>query len=700
MRRWGFSVAAMIVTVMSLALPVLHLHEVDTYVPLGFQTQVWVRDAQASASVQGLGEAVERFAQQNRVNVARQQTATDNADFGRELYVAVGAPNQGAATWLREGYPEFSRLAQTDVRPWRDLDFEQIDPRGFYLVEGPPDVGTKLAQEFSRRGFTAVAAPFLGPTQHLTGVLGENASAAAIAALAAVVLVGATVLLNAKTYGVGRLHGRSFGWLLRRDVVVAAPGVLSIVLALSLAATVALALYNRLHWIGTYWLLVAALLLASGAAAFITHTVAIWLTSRVDVIEAVKGHLPTWSTLVAAYLLRVPAALLAVVAVSSAVALAEPAQRAGQNLTAARDHAGDAAFILLNGSLGEAGTEDLLFGDAARWFERADLDGRIVLADDSSATYWDIPSRGADATSNEPAPDVLTVNPTYLLEQVVLAEDGARLTPEDLPLGRPTVLVPAARSHLAEAVTAQAVEDLEFARSRSDAGAFPDAARMTIASGQELFTYGGVVSGSPGAVVRDAFLVVVPPQLRVWGPAYIHMAESIVLREPGLPADVRADRRLATAILATLPVQQKLADVAREAQTRWTTGVVTSVVAAAVLLAVVFTAVAVYVRAWASRLFVRFVHGWSRLAANPVLVAAEATVLAVVLLSGARPWLAEQLATPPDPSVPPPPNHDAVNPDVQLAVTAAVLLLSVLVAAVVLRSRERNIIADRAIDRM
>ncbi len=367
-----------------------------------------------------------------------------------------------------------------------------------------------------------------------------------------------------------------------------------------------------------------------------------------------------------AYVIRTPAALLAVASISTATALTGPTQQAAQASAAARERAGGAAHILLNGSPGEAGTAELLFVDAARWFERADLDERIVLSHDSSASYWDIASQ--EGTPVEAAPDVLTVNPTYLSEQVVLSENGLRLTPEALPSGRPTVLVPAGRAQRADAVVAQAVEDLELARNREDAGPLPAPERATIAGGQELLTH-GAAAGSSRAVVRDAFLVVVPPQLGTWGPEHIDMAESIVLREPGPPADVRADPRLATAVLAT-----------------------------AVPVIVVAAAVAVCARAWATR---RFVRGWSRVTANPVLLASEAAVLAVVLLLGARPWPDEQVATPPDPSIPPPPPLGAiVEPDVQLAVTVVVVLLSAVVAAIVLRSRERNIIADRAIDRM
>lgn len=146
-------------------------------------------------------------------------------------------------------------------------------------------------------------------------------------------------------------------------------------------------------------------------------------------------------------------------------------------------------------------------------------------------------------------------------------------------------------------------------------------------------------------------------------------------------------------------MQQKLADDARQARLELLVGLVNAVVAGVVLLIVVVTSVVVYVRAWGKRLFVRYLHGWTRFAANPVLIAAETVLSALVLLRGVVPWVAALFATPPDPGLPPPPRADAgANLDAQFAVTGTACLVSILIAVVVLRRRERTVIADRATD--
>lgn len=491
MRRWGFWVAAAILTSMSLTLPFLYLYEEDTYSPLGFEAQVWVRDAGPAAATTDLSKAIESFAETRHVNVARHRASTDDAFFGRELYVAVGDSNRGAGTWIKDGYPYFSRLARTEVHQWNALDLNEIDPRGFYLVDASPEVAGELATEFSERGFTAATYPYLGPSEYLEGLLTDsNITSGAIAVLAAIVLVGAAVLLNAKSYGVGRLHGRSLGWLVRRDVVVGAPGVLLIALILSAAAMLGLGLYNHLHYIDTYCALSATLLLVSAVATFTTHVAAIWLTSRIDTVSAIKGQLPVWPTLTVAYLLRLPAALLAVASAVAALALAAPARQAVEGLAAAQAHAGDASYMLLNGSLDAA---DLTTPEITEWFTRADRDGRILLAEDSSSAYRAVGTAGVANGQTGSAPDVLTVNDTYLAEQVVLAENGSRITPDDLPSDRATLLVPAVSLVDGDAVLAQAVDELEFARSRSGIPAVHSPTRRTIASGQQLFTYGSAL---------------------------------------------------------------------------------------------------------------------------------------------------------------------------------------------------------------
>ncbi len=136
MRRWGFQLAVVLICAMSALLPAMSLNEKDTYQPLGFSQQVWVKDAGPQATTAGLHEAVQAFAEARQVNVARARSASDDVLLERELFVAVGAPGEGAAGWLSSGYPAFSRNATTHVRPWDELDGETI-PAATTSSRGP-----------------------------------------------------------------------------------------------------------------------------------------------------------------------------------------------------------------------------------------------------------------------------------------------------------------------------------------------------------------------------------------------------------------------------------------------------------------------------------------------------------------------------------------------------------------------------------
>ena len=687
MRSWGLAAATALLALVSGVLAFLHLEQIDAKAPLGFQTQVWVRAATPQADPEELAESIAAFAEQHQVNVARVRPSTDDALSSRHLYIAAGRSGSEIADWLTEGYPAFSRNAETFVHPWAELDFEETDPRGYYLLAAPTDVGRELAETIRSTGFVAEAHPFRDMGDQVAAFVDNGAAVSLlIATLVAVVLVGATVLLGAKTYGIARLHGHGFRWMLARDLARAAPGVASALVLVTGIAAACLGVYNGLNQFAMFARL-AALVLAVGFACTLgAHVAAVWLTTRSDIIAAIKGRIPDRATLVSAYALRVSAAFLAVQAVAMAVHLHGPAQEAAHDLEVGQRHAGEAAYLLLNGTLGDSRQ---LRESVASWLQRANEEGRVVLAEVSSLHQ---PRTQAQ---------FLTVNPTYLREQTIVTAEGERLAAGSLPEDRPTLLIPENSDNEVVAAVSQAVEEkLAFARKRSGAAEVPEPARVQIASGQELFTYSEPHGFAP-ATVTNAFVLVVPPELQLWGRAWISMADDVVLLESGLMDEAQANPELPAGTLATQPVVEVLAGTARDAYVRWWTALMNAFVAVVLLLAAVAATVAVYVRGWAMRLFVRFAHGWSRWRASPVLMISEAAVVALLVGYGVVPWLSELVATPRNPSIPAPPSIvETIPAEVTLVASTAIAVAAAAAAAWVLRVRERRILSDRAIDRM
>lgn len=690
MTRWGFTLSAALICAICATLPFVHLREMDTYAPLGFRTQVWVRDANTDASTAGLSEDIARYATSERVNVARDKADTDNAFYGRHLFVAVGDPTASTARWLVDGYPYFSRSAQTTVHPWAQLRFDETDPRGYYLLDGPSSAGSSLVAVFGRHGFEAVALPYLGPVSHAKGLIdGGRGVTALIGALAAAVLIGATVLMDAKRYGIGRLHGHGLRWMIASDTLGAAPAVGSVVAATCSIVALWLWTYNRFHQFGMYCAIAGSMALLAAAGAAATHALAVWLTGRTHILEAIKGRIPDRLTLASAYALRVPASLLAVMAVTSAVALAAPAQESNASLSTAQKRAGNSAYILLNGSLGKD-TESLIMKATAHWLHQADLDHRIVIAEDSSRTY----STQTNVIS------LMTVNPTYFGQQVVLDKNRERILPDKVSNTRPTLFYPLNQKQNADQVVRIANQELDFARQLSGVKLVTPVAALPFQPNQALFTYGSAL-GEESGTLFNSFVLVVPPELGLWGPQYVDMAENIVLLQPGVPSDIAANPNLSAAILATLPVVQKMADDARTANLRWKTAVVNACGAISVLLAVVIASVSVYVRAWSVQIFVRFVHGWKRWHANPVLVFAETVILLGLLGYGSIPWLAS-LRQPGLVNQIAPPRQMVTQPTHLALMTVSVVIAAVGIAGatVTLRLRERSAILNRSTDRM
>lgn len=226
----------------------------------------------------------------------------------------------------------------------------QQDPRGSYYVFGSAAAADALRAEFDELGMTvAVTHPL--SYQELAERYSDDPLywALCVVALAALTMTGASVLLNAKAYGVLRMQGLSFAGILLRDLRQLAVFWSVAVATVTVTALAFLGFYNGLARLGLFASLAAGIAALLGALALATHAAALALTYKVDVLGALKGELPSKAASISVYLVRIPALLLAL-AIATNVTLASRDVLTRQENRDLYGTVGDAVSIRLNGA--------------------------------------------------------------------------------------------------------------------------------------------------------------------------------------------------------------------------------------------------------------------------------------------------------------------------------------------------------------
>ncbi|MFD3762292.1 hypothetical protein [Streptomyces sp. NPDC058622] len=587
-----------------------------------------------STSGEQVAQAVASFAANGGVTVAREVPDLRDPDRRRHLYLAPGASGADAASWLDEGYSAFGRDYHTDVHPIAEIG--QRDPRGMYYVFGAPEDADALLAEFAGLGLSgSVAHPlsfaalsaFYSGTALYWSVL--------VVALAAATMTGASVLLNAKAYGVLRLQGKSFGEILLRDLrqltafwAVAAAGVAAAVL-------VFLGFYNGLAWLGFFASLaagVAALLVLLMLAA---HAAALALTFKTEVLRALKGELPARVASVCAYLVRVPALLLAL-SIASSVVLAGQDVVSRQDSREAYAKVGGATAIRLNGSLGSETPQ--MEGSVGQWLRRSDAQGKIILAGRRDL-------QGIAPRERLPQGELLIVNETFLAKQLILDSKGRRYSPAAQDGNRAAdartvrLIVPESLTAHTSAIARQIPGLLSPTNPkliRQD-----QVATLQSKSGQSVFgyntgnqTFSAVRNPKQDrSLVRDPVLVVVPNgSMFLTDNAYTAFATQggVIFPDPDDVVDGIAANKLQTYVTAVRPVGQDAALQLRNAVGDFRLHLFNLVVGVAVLLITGVGVCIVYSRKNAQAIFVKHISGW-RFAATHRSVLAIEGLLAVLL---------------------------------------------------------------------
>ncbi|MER6250524.1 hypothetical protein ABT224_03890 [Streptomyces sp. NPDC001584] len=599
---------------------------------LGHSALVWVSDSNDSVRGEQVAQEIAAFAAERGVTVAREVPDLRDPDRRRHLYLAPGGPGADAASWLSEGYSAFGRDYHTDVHPIAEIG--QRDPRGMYYVFGSPQDSDALVAEFAKRGLSASVAHPLSFSALYDFYSGTDLYwSVVIVALAALTMTGASVLLNAKAYGVLRLQGKSLGEILLRDLrqlavfwAVAAAGVATVVLLF-------LGFYNGLAWLGFFASTaagVAALLILLMLAA---HAAALALTFKTEVLRALKGELPARVAAFCAYLVRVPALLLAL-SIASSVVLAGQDVVSRQDSREAYAKVGDATAIRLNGSLGQETSQ--MEGSVGQWLRRSDAEGQIILAGRRDL-------QGIAPRERLPQGELLIVNDRFLAEQRILDSTGQRHTPQAQSGSRAAdarkvrLIVPESLTSHASAIATQipgllSPTDPKLIRQNQ-------VETLQSKSGQNVFgynpgnqTFSAVHSAKQDrSLVRDPVLVVVPNgSTFLTDNAYTAFATQggVIFPDPGDVVDGITANKLQTYVTAVRPVGQDAALQLRDAVGSFRLQLFNLVVGLVVLLITGVGVCIVYSRKNAQAIFVKHISGWRFIATHRSILAIEGLLAA------------------------------------------------------------------------
>lgn len=595
-------------------LAVRSYEEMATTVPSG---TVWVNSSTEEAELARTVEAVEGFAEETGVSVALETPDLHDPGSVRHLYLAPGAPGAVAADWLDSGYPSFGHAPRTEVHPFGEL--EQSDPRGFYQVFGSQEDTAAFEEAIAEVGLHDT----FGETAQelrwfdLFRIDGDLSTALFIVVLFAVTVTASGVLLNARSYGVLRLQGYSYGRILGRDLAQLARFYLVGGAAAVASVVLALFLYNGLAQFGLFATVVGWLLLLFLAAGVCAHAFALALLYTFDLPGALKGRMPTRLANLSAYAVRVPA-LLFVLSVIGAVAVSAQNLRAQEESAPSFDRAGEASRIALAGSVdargqGDDQREELI----ADWLSGADAEGQVILTAQERGESLLPPG------SPRPEFDVLVVNDTFLEHEEVRAPDGQRYGAGD----GARLLVPEARSDQEELARGAAEWIGYFDGERSEGGLEV----LPSADGQRIFTYG---SEKPGEFHSHPHLddpvVLALPNGGLADALYFSYAtrSAIVFPDPGAAEATISQEPFSTYVNGLQKVATGAADhhasLVRDLRLQG----FNLAAATAVLLMTAVAVCVIHVRTQAQTIFARHLSGWRFAATHRRLLLVEGALAA------------------------------------------------------------------------
>lgn len=582
----------------------------DEILPVGAIENVIVGGEVNNIDMLNANAAIASISQEHGANIARLDPDLESPGSARTLYLAIGDASAASAVWLESGYPDFSPLMTTTVKPWSDLGARDV--RGQYIVFAGSGVTESITAELAGMGLQ-VTSTAVSSEETVRWFLATSGWGVTLVVLALVVVVasGANVILSARRYAIGRLQGGSFMAVLARDADRAGRGLGLVLLVVGLVAAAALYFINGWHQSLLFAVLWTALFAVAMVLGAFVHCLVLMLMWRVPVIAAVKGMIPAKSMLGAIYGVRIVASFLALGVLTATLTLA--VQVAGQQ-ESREGWAANSDLSLLQFkshlSQNEFMTSGELFGQLARQIDGA---GGVVLA--TMKPFESLQNVTPDGKLKAvPGPPVVYVNSKYLERETVVDATGQRIS------GTDTIQLFIPEAELAQSGTIKDVMrfSLEMWGGYQEAG--------TLAPGQGVNAFSSINGVQANTSFQDPILVVVPSgSEKIPDLDYLAFASSggMLFTDPESVMAGLENTEAAGYVTGYRPAASDANTIFQKDAASLRNHLMSAVAVLAVLLATSFGVGLIYTKKSAQRIFITHLHGWSSWRTNTWLIAVE-----------------------------------------------------------------------------
>ncbi|CAL9529331.1 hypothetical protein SUDANB121_04023 [Nocardiopsis dassonvillei] len=604
--------------VMAMVLGFLTMAAMHRYNDFGPIHYLSIDGNEGGADSEEVVAALTALSEEHAISVMATRAAPRDLEGGMELYVLSSSPGSAMHSWAEDGYPNFTPVPRLRVHALAELD--EDDPRGSYWVEGTAADAELVLETLGSIGLvgTIDLSPPALTLYPATVTFNDALGTMLLLTLTCVVVTaGAGVLLNARTYGVKRLHGHSYTRILAADL----RGFSRLWGTLAPAGTAVFAAflwwYNDFARVGELAAVTTVLACLLLVTALGSHAAALALLHLTPVPTATKGRLPVRSVAVSVYAVRIASVALVLSAAAATLTYGERVaeHRAGLHTLTGTE---DMGAPRIGGGAGMEESFEAYETIVDPWIVEAEARGEVIMVEQQLAEAVLAP--GVRATGF----DVLSVNETYLAHagvdvgEDVLSEPGVRiLVPESLT-GYSDLLVEGVRNNVeyfaAEGHRGGPVTVLTY----PDGRAFP-----TYATTSDL-------TWSIRPVLSDP-VVIVHPLGYYGGGTYSIIASSggIIFLDGDAAARDASEAPLSSYLVAVESIPERAA----LDHGRWLGDLRMSVfnlaASAAVLVLTSVAACLVYTRARAQHIFARHISGWSFAATHRGFLLVEAGLVAL-----------------------------------------------------------------------
>ena len=363
------------------------------------------------------------------------------------------------------------------------------------------------------------------------------------------------------------------------------------------------------------------------------------------------------------YVIRVPAALISMAAVSALLVAGATAAQIGSGLNEWRGE-GDIGYV--QGFNGTVTSEQE--ADFNRWFAKQVSSGRVIRSYDTTLGEFcptDMATGDADSScSSVYSQSALIVNSTYLTRQVVRAADGTRV--DSVPEGKVLVVIPQeleAQSQMISQAVAFEVhrtwvrtrlieeygDDFE---SHLDSNEFENQAGPGIVTlvgepGQRFFGYRFVDNATQSDPSQSGTDTAVPVLIGIDASSgvdswieYSNQNSSMFFTDPDAAWEDARRSGLETVIYAIATPTETIDSAVAFYMGKMRLAVMSLLLGVLVLVMSGIALARTHVEANAQRVFAEYVHGWPFVRIHAGLIACECALFGILVFAGARKYRA------------------------------------------------------------